>query len=212
MRTIPRTASRTQSTEPSNARRSALLRVPVDTRRAALDACSLGLVRSLEHQLAMRSHALAFRTIELHRHARTAVAFRRDSYVCSFGSDEGFGEDAVYLEWLRERIAKYPAGHVHVWHGNMIVGQIEMLVRSVAPEQGYINLFYLVAEARGRGLGDVLHAYAVDFMKDHGASRIYLSVSARNTRAVAYYRKHGWQDQGSEGTDGSVRTMELRLM
>src|SRR5690348_16579889 len=95
--------------------------------------------RSQEAQ-PMTPQALAFRTIELPRDADTAVAFRRDSYICSFGSDSTFGDGAAYLEWLADHIAKHPAGHVHVWKGERIIGQIEMLIRRGAPDEGYVNL------------------------------------------------------------------------
>lgn len=153
--------------------------------------------------------ALTFRTIDLARDAETAVAFRRDSYACSFGSDERFGEVAEYLDWLRERVARHPTGHVHVWQGQVIVGQMEMLVHASTPPRGYVNLFYLVPEARGRGLGDVLHEHCLQLLHAGGARTARLSVSPSNVRALAYYRKHGWRDLGPRPEDESVRLMEL---
>jgi ribosomal protein S18 acetylase RimI-like enzyme len=157
------------------------------------------------------SQALAFRTIELPRDANTAVDFRRDSYVCSFGSDDAFGRRETYLQWLTDRIARHPAGHVHVWNGDAVIGQIEMHLQPDSPDQGYINLFYLVSSARGHGFGDALHAYAVDFMRVRDARRITLSVSPTNERAVAYYLKHGWRDCGPRPRDRSVHLFELMV-
>ena len=111
----------------------------------------------------MPSPQLHFHPIDLSRHGELAIEFRRDSYVCSFGDDQIFVEEngadgSGYLEWLRLRLAQFPEGHVHAWRGDEIVGQIEMMIGSRA---GYINLFYLRPDARGFGLGDELHDYAV---------------------------------------------------
>jgi ribosomal protein S18 acetylase RimI-like enzyme len=154
---------------------------------------------------------LSFRTIELERDAETAVAFRRDSYLCSFGTDEAFGGVAAYLAWLRDRIARQPLGQVHVWRGQQIVGQLEMVVQATTPPRGYINLFYLAPEWRGRGLSAALHQYALEFMRDGGASQVRLSVSPSNARALAYYRKYAWRGLGPRPDDASLLLMELSL-
>lgn len=154
---------------------------------------------------------LRFCTIDLLRDAELAVAFRRDSYVCSFGSDEAFGEVDSYLDWLRDRIALQPRGHVHVWQGQSIIGQLEMLIQPTTPVRGYINLFYLVPAARGRGFGDALHDYAFEFMRAGAATLARLSVSPGNARAISYYLKHSWRDLGLCAADNSVRLMELAL-
>lgn len=159
----------------------------------------------------MRERALNFHTIDLERHADLAVAFRRDSYICSFGADEAFGAAEDYLEWLRKRIIAYPRGHVHAWCDGDIVGQLEMRTFPEHPVRGYINLFYLVPEARGLGLGDALHQYAYTFMRDRGARRAGLHVSPTNARALGYYRKHGWRDCGPKLGDSSVHVMELDI-
>lgn len=159
----------------------------------------------------MERAALRFETIDLTRDAEVAVALRRDSYVCSFGSDEAFGKVDEYLSWLRQRIASHPAGHVHVWDGSKIVGQIEMLIRKTSPLQCYVSLFYLTPPARGVGHGRALHQYFADFTLARGAQLAQLSVSPSNARALAYYHKHGWQDAGPNPVDPNVRLMVLRL-
>ena len=154
---------------------------------------------------------LEFRTIDLVRDADAAVAFRRDSYICSFGTDEAFGQVDSYLDWLRERISRQPRGHVHIWNGASLIGQLEMLVQQTSPVRGYINLFYLVPEMRGRGFGDAIQHYAIEHMRAGGARFVRLSVSPTNTRAISYYLKHSWRDLGPRPDDASVRLMELLL-
>ena len=154
---------------------------------------------------------LRFHTIDLSLHADTAVEFRRDSYVCSFGTDQALADTDGYLDWLRRRIAKVPDGHVRVWYGHSIVGQMEMIIQHGETPHGYVNLFYLVPRVRGCGLGDALHNYAQNFMRGGGARLVRLCVSPSNMRALAYYRKHGWRDQGPNPKDGSVHIMQLDL-
>jgi ribosomal protein S18 acetylase RimI-like enzyme len=158
----------------------------------------------------MGSTELRFRTIDLERHAELCIAFRRDSYVCSFGDDRRFEEENGpggdgYLSWLRERIATYPVGHVHLWQGDTIAGQIEMSIREAG--SAYVNLFYLAPAARGTGLGDALHAYAVELLLRERVETAHLSVSPSNARALRYYTKHGWRDLGAISQHPEVNWM-----
>ena len=63
---------------------------------------------------------LSFRPIDLECNEDACIAFRRDSYICSFGTEAGMREDygpngARYLATLRERLAEFSEGYVHVW-------------------------------------------------------------------------------------------------
>lgn len=161
----------------------------------------------------MPPSTLRFQTIDLGRHLALAIDFRRDSYVCSFGSDELFveenGADARgYIEWLEARVVSYPEGHVHVWRGDEIIGQLEMIV---GPSTGYINLFYLRPEARGIGLGDALHRYAVELLQQRQITSAGLSVSPTNRRAMKYYQRHGWRDLGPRPGAPHVHELELSI-
>jgi ribosomal protein S18 acetylase RimI-like enzyme len=160
----------------------------------------------------MEIGGLRFTAIDLSRNADVAVAFRRDSYLCSFGSDDAFGIEDDYLGWLRDRVARQPLGHVHVWDGPKLIGQLEMLIQTTTPVRGYVNLFYLVPEARGLGFGKDLHSYFVQFMRAGGACLARLSVSPSNARALTYYVKHGWRDLGLRPDDNTVHLMEFDVL
>ena len=154
---------------------------------------------------------LVFKPIDLVVHAAVCVAFRRDSFLCSFGEDGFFeeaGPDGVhYIERLHLRTTKFPDGYVHAWLGDQIVGQIEMQILE-EPRRGYVNLFYLIEEMRGKGLSGELQEYALDFMRRHGVRTAQLSVSPSNTRALAFYHKHGWRDLGLRPGRDNVHLME----
>ena len=157
-----------------------------------------------------------FTTIDLSRHEETCVQFRRDSYRCSFpDGDERFdrenGRDGgEYIRWLRERIAEFPEGCVHVWKDGAIAGQMEMRVREES-KSGYVFLFYITPEMRGSGIGDELQRYALEVFRKRGMERARLSVGAGNARAMAYYRKHGWVDIGPRPDHPEARIMEITI-
>jgi GNAT superfamily N-acetyltransferase len=116
---------------------------------------------------------VTFTSIDLSRHADLCVCFRRDAYHCSFPNgaerfnQENGRDSEKYLAWLQKQTAEFPEGCVHVLENGRIVGQIEMSLRS---RLGYVNLFYLIPEARWIGIGDELHRYAIAKFKQLGIS------------------------------------------
>jgi RimJ/RimL family protein N-acetyltransferase len=153
--------------------------------------------------------------IDLARDAEVCLAFRRDSYVASFGSDEGVEEEIgrdgeIYLGHLRERIAQVPEGNSHLWRDGRIVGQTEMRLSHDA-DVGYVNLFYVLPEFRERGLGRRLHGHAVDVFRARGKQRLRLSVSVRNAPAIAFYRALGWRQVGTRPNRELMEILEFPL-
>ncbi len=156
---------------------------------------------------------LRFQTIDLEAHGELAARYREDSYVVSFGSAEGFermGAQA-YLEWLRHQIEAYPAGHVHVWLGEDIVGQIEARPHKTDPTIGYVNLYYVAPGHRRRGIGGVLDDYVTRHFSRQGRTQIHLSVSPTNEPAWAFYLDRGYVDCGQREDSPEVHRMERRL-
>ena len=159
--------------------------------------------------------ALTFRTIDIPTHAAECVRFRRDSYACSFEdglerfATENGSDGAGYLTWLAERIREFPAGCVHAWLGDRIVGQIESRLREDG--SGKVNLFYLVPDVRGLGLGQQLHDHVVDVFRGAGVGILQLSVSVANQRALNFYRKLGWKDKGLRPNHPEVHNFELLI-
>jgi GNAT superfamily N-acetyltransferase len=156
---------------------------------------------------------LHFQPIDVTRHFDLCVQFRVDTQIASFGSEERFwkmaGEGAAqYRAWLVDRIGKSPEGCVHAFEGSAIVGQIEMGLDREVADAGYVNLFYLVPEARGRGLADELVAYAVRYARKLGCNRLRLTVSRANERALAVYRRWGFVDLGPRADEPAVNLME----
>jgi ribosomal protein S18 acetylase RimI-like enzyme len=148
--------------------------------------------------------------------ADTAVAFRADSFVCSFGSAAGFYEadgrgHERYLAWLRERLQSLPGSCVHAWIGNEIVGQIEMGHLKNQPGVGYVYLYYLAAPHRNRGLGRELDHYATAFLRGLGLRAVRLNASPTNQQAMRFYEKNGWADLGPSAAHPEVHVLEKTL-
>lgn len=161
----------------------------------------------------MEASFVRFVPINLNVHADICVQFRRDSYVCSFGSAERFDQEngadgAKYLEWLCDRLSELPGSCVHLWRNDKIIGQMEMRLRG-NPPIGYINLFYLIPEVRGSRIGQQMQDYAKQFLTNKGATKVQLSVSPTNVRAIKYYLKHGWADLGPRPAHPEVHLMEI---
>jgi ribosomal protein S18 acetylase RimI-like enzyme len=158
--------------------------------------------------------ALHFRPIDVERDGARCVAFSRDAFVCSFGSDERFLAEAGpafvrYLQGLHRAVAVHPEGAVHLYREGAIIGQLVMEAASDAT--GYVSLVYVVPEWRGTEVGAALHAYIVDFFRRRGVETARLSVSPTNARAMAYYRKHGWRDLGPFPGHEYVHLMQLAV-
>lgn len=150
---------------------------------------------------------LTFETIDPVKHGEMAIKFRRDSFVCSFGTDKDFGDDQEYLEWVDQLVKKFPNGFVMVRQGDQLIGQLELqIMKYENREIGYVNLYYLIPEYRGRGLGKQLHQYAINFFTDYQVAEFHLRVSPGNKQAMSFYRKRGMSEIGNE-IDGKVIRM-----
>jgi ribosomal protein S18 acetylase RimI-like enzyme len=161
----------------------------------------------------MKMKGLEFKPIDLTKHAEVCVRFRADSFVVSFGSDAAFHEAdgrgaERYLEWLKTRISELPGSCVHIWDDDRIIGQMEIRRSQDHARRGHVNLFYLVPEYRGRGVGQELEAYASRFFAGLGWDAARLTVSSTNIPAVKFYRKHGWIDLGPSEVHPEVQVME----
>lgn len=157
--------------------------------------------------------ALTFSPADLNTHLETCIRFRADTFVCGFGSaDRFYGEDGKgvesYITWVKEKAAALAGSVVHVWDGEQIIGQIEMGLVPNIESVGYVNLFYLTPQYRGRGLGALLEAYAWKYLGALGCTSLRLSASLTNTPAWQFYQRNGWEDLGPRDDDPTVRKLQ----
>lgn len=156
--------------------------------------------------------ALRFVPIELPKDRETIIGFRRDSYLVSFGDEKDYPGDDEYVRWVSDRSSRFPEGFVLALDesGN-IVGQIELQIKEHEGRRcGRINLYYLVQNRRGKGLGKELDGYAMGYFRKQGVEVCYLHVSASNGPAICFYRKVGFAEAARE-EDGKVMRMEKRV-
>ena len=111
------------------------------------------------------------------------------------------------MDWLQQQSEKNPKGFVLVVDNKMPIGQLELTVKEYeGKEIGYVNLYYLIPEKRGMGLGSHLHEYAIRFFKNNNVSEYHLRVSPTNKTAIAFYKKNGMKQIKTE-MDGKVLRM-----
>ncbi|MEH7884205.1 GNAT family N-acetyltransferase [Bacillus sp. JJ1609] len=136
----------------------------------------------------------SFRDIDLLTDSETIIKFRRDAFVISFGDDSLFGDNDIYLMRVNELLQKFPGGLVIVEDDGKPVGQIELqITRYEKKEIGYVNLFYLIPEYRGKGHGTALMAYAENFFRKNKMKKYQLRVSKTNKGAISFYEKNGFE-------------------
>jgi ribosomal protein S18 acetylase RimI-like enzyme/RimJ/RimL family protein N-acetyltransferase len=148
--------------------------------------------------------------------ADACVAFRRQMYAASFGSEEGLEDELgpeaeTYLADLRAKLAQIPEGNVHLWHGEQIVGQLEMRLIEQEPHLGYVSLICVLPGFRGKGLGRLLHEHAAEVCRRRDKRLMRLSVTLTNVPAIMFYRKLGWAMAGTRPNREPMAVMEFPL-
>jgi GNAT superfamily N-acetyltransferase len=67
---------------------------------------------------------------------------------------------------------------------NRLIGQLELTIKKYEDRKiGYVNLYYLVPDFRGIGIGKELQKYASSFFKSQNHNEFHLRVSPTNTSA-----------------------------
>ncbi|MEC3654836.1 GNAT family N-acetyltransferase [Bacillus siamensis] len=147
-----------------------------------------------------------FKRINLNKHKETAVSFRKDSFLVSFGTADHFNKDE-YLRWLSSQIKSFPDGFVLLFHNGQPIGQLEASIKPYRDQKiGYVHLYYITERQRGMGYGTKIHQYANQFFRTNGVSEYHLRVSPDNKAALSFYKKQNLKVLGSE-LNGKVLRM-----
>ncbi|MFB7142827.1 GNAT family N-acetyltransferase [Gottfriedia sp. NPDC056225] len=150
---------------------------------------------------------MEFVPIDISIHKDNVIPFRRDSFIVSFGTDKDFGDENKYLNWLQQQSSQNPKGFVLVVENDIPIGQLELTVKEYRGKViGYVNLYYLIPEKRGEGLGSLLHTYTINFFENNNVNEYHLRVSPTNKQAIAFYKKNGMKQIKTE-MDGKVVRM-----
>ena len=113
-----------------------------------------------------------------------------------------------YLAFLEapplEKTQRFVRENIHEGHPQFValvdgrvVGwcNISSLGRPVYAHGGVLGMG-IVAEHRGRGIGEALMRAALDQARANGLTRVELTVREDNERAIALYRRLGFVDEG----------------
>jgi ribosomal protein S18 acetylase RimI-like enzyme len=164
---------------------------------------------------------LRFETINLVKYWSLLISISQETYRASNASEERISEltsedgQKRYRAFLQERIDTFPEGTVFAWLENEIVAQLsvrygpkEFENYRMDEDEGYVNLFYVAPKHRGTFVADALDQYMVDYLTSKGCTWVRLTVNKDNARAVAYYKKRGWIDDGTRDEARGLRFMK----
>ena len=104
---------------------------------------------------------------------------------------------APYLTAARNHLKKAPDSIVKLYRDEELAGLLELdPERGKEQNKGWVSLLYLRPEFRGQGLGIQLLGRAVLYFRALGRDGLRLHVSEDNAPALAFYRKHGFENIG----------------
>lgn len=150
---------------------------------------------------------MQFVPIDVDKHRNIIVHNRRDSFIVSFGDAHNFNEKD-YVNWVKVKAKEFPQGFVLVEEGGDYIGQLELSIREFDGKRiGYVHLYYVMPEMRGKGKGAKLHDYATRFFMENDVEEFHLRVSPTNTPAIQFYKKLGMEKIGKE-VEGKVIRMK----
>jgi len=154
--------------------------------------------------------------LDIDRHGAAAIALARDAFVESFGSAERFerengadGERLVGI--LRERQRTDPRWVMGAEEQGRLAGLLVLGALPGPPPRGHLMLLAVEPAARGTGLATRLLALAVETLRSGGWDRARLHVTERNARALRFYLREGWTDEGEHPAVPGVRILERAL-
>jgi probable phosphoglycerate mutase len=122
---------------------------------------------------------------------QAAVARQAAAWQNVYGTPEGFSAQAC-AENIRALAAQHPRCAQFVMRRSSRAGLLLLSPRDSTDEDGHITSLLLDEEYTGAGMGLQLLGEAVSFYRGTGKAGLRLRVRPQNTRAAAFYRKHGF--------------------
>ena len=134
--------------------------------------------------------------LKLPRDSLLYIRCYEGSWRAAHGTPEGFVA-APYLTAARNHLKKAPDSIVKLYRDEELAGLLELdPERGKEQNKGWVSLLYLRPEFRGQGLGIQLLGRAVLYFRALGRDGLRLHVSEDNAPALAFYRKHGFENIG----------------
>jgi GNAT superfamily N-acetyltransferase len=141
--------------------------------------------------------------------AAALAAFAERTFVATFGADNDPRDLEAFVErtyGVAQQAAELsdPGVSTLLAHRDGRLLAFAQVRRHVPPpcvsDATAIELrrFYVDSPAHGTGVAQLLMAAVFDAARDAGARHVWLGVWERNPRAIAFYRKCGFTDVGSQ--------------
>lgn len=164
-------------------------------------------------------NTIEFLPINITNHFGEAVKFRADAFRLSYEKNIYFNpgnkNDILrYRKYLTSRLNEFPAGNVHLFKSQQLIGQIEsnITVNRKNEKIGYLNLIYLIPQYRHYGFGSFAHSYIINVFRQLNIAKMGLQVSKQNVKAYEFYTKHGWQLSDLMNIDTANHYMEIKIL
>jgi len=136
---------------------------------------------------------LRYEPIDPRENEELYISCYSDSWRSVHGSLKGFSP-APYYRAACADFAEDPRSVLGVYQGDKFVGLIELdMNRGRHANYGWISLVWLKEEARGKGFGIQPLGMAITIYERLGRSAVRLYVSSANERAIAFYKKYGFE-------------------
>lgn len=165
---------------------------------------------SISYGLAgMERNALRLQPLPLPQEQEQYLAARRDSWMTSCGTMDGF-DAAAFLRTAEKNSTHDQNSVVAAVLKDTTVGLLQMdWERDAELRTGWVSFLYLTPEFRSKGLGVQLLGHAVCTYRAMGRQFLRLSCPSENERTKKFYYAHGFRKIGEEpGGTGHLDTME----
>ena len=135
-----------------------------------------------------------------------------DAWETVHGSARAF-DPSPYFEAAQRHHREAPGAVLKIYNGKELAGLVDLDTRRGAHAgYGWISLLYLTPEYRYQGCGVQLLARAIALYSRQGRRSLRLHVAEGNKAALAFYRRWGFEEIGSENAGASrLLLMEKKL-
>lgn len=156
---------------------------------------------------------LSYAPFDPRENEATYKAFYRSAWLAAHGDLKFFTPDWFYDSAVR-RCAQDPGAIVGIYREDELIGILELDAdRGRRDGYGWISLICLKEEHRGAGLGVQPLGYAILHFRKEGMRSLRLHVSEENARAVAFYKRWGFEIIKTEpGAGAPLFLMEKALV
>lgn len=130
--------------------------------------------------------------------ALTNKAFRQTGPDASWNVEDLIEGDRIDAGLLRENVARTPGSHLLIWRGEEADGGHlgHVLLEPGADGAWYLGLLTVRPDRQDRQLGRALLSASEDFARDHGATRIEMTVVNERLTLIAWYERRGYARTG----------------